>query len=214
MLRHIIRQWSNKTHTFVCLWEEFTPTLEDVANIIGLPIVGNTDPSKIQLSMQDVEKLFILKGAKDRFAPWIKYFWWSIIEDGDNGTFKKGLGYNSGCRLEALLSLWLSKFVFSDGKDSIQKRVFPLALLISKGEILPLASMFLGHLYQLLDLIVMEEKEGASSKVVESCVSTTFFQMLIWKRLKDPSIKPTTLATFRKKELTSLKPDSLSLIYR
>ena len=92
---------------------------------MGLPIVGSTDPSKIQLSMQDVEKLFILKGAKDRFAPWVKHFWGSIKEDRNDGTFKKGPGYNSGCRLEALLGLWLSKFVFSYGKDSIQERVFP-----------------------------------------------------------------------------------------
>lgn len=47
LLRHIVRLWSSQTHTFVCLWGEFTPTLEDVANIMGLPIVGILDPSKI-----------------------------------------------------------------------------------------------------------------------------------------------------------------------
>lgn len=164
--------------------------------------------------MEDVDKLDVLRTAKDRFSLWVKHFWGFIREEGDRRVFKKGPGYSSGCRMEALLSLWLSKFVFPDGKDVIQERVFPLALLLSRGEAFPLAPMFLGHLYQSLDLIATQEKEGHDDRVIESCVSTVFLQMFIWERLKGQPMKPTPLATFRKKELLDFKPDNLPLMYR
>ncbi|PQM33723.1 uncharacterized protein Pyn_37627 [Prunus yedoensis var. nudiflora] len=44
MLRHKVRRWSTATHTFVCPWGEFTPTLEDVANISRLPFVLHVLP--------------------------------------------------------------------------------------------------------------------------------------------------------------------------
>lgn len=119
LLCHLVRRWSRETHTFVCSWGEFTPTLEDVANVTGLPITGSIDPSNIQISMEDVDKLDVLRTAKDRFSLWVKHFWGFIREEGDRRVFKKGPGYSSGYRMEALLSLWLSKFVFPDGKDVI-----------------------------------------------------------------------------------------------
>ncbi|CAL2230299.1 unnamed protein product [Prunus armeniaca] len=40
----ISRRWSAETHTFIYSWGEFTPTLEDVANIFHFPICGGQDP--------------------------------------------------------------------------------------------------------------------------------------------------------------------------
>ncbi|TQE13969.1 hypothetical protein C1H46_000391 [Malus baccata] len=37
---HVVKRWSKETHTFVCAEGESTPTLEDVTNIMHLPIVG------------------------------------------------------------------------------------------------------------------------------------------------------------------------------
>lgn len=48
-LWHMVRRWSPQTHTFVCSWGEFTPTLEDVYNIMRLPITGDTDPFDLPL---------------------------------------------------------------------------------------------------------------------------------------------------------------------
>ncbi|KAB2597377.1 hypothetical protein D8674_000297 [Pyrus ussuriensis x Pyrus communis] len=39
-LRHMVRMWSIETHTLVCAWGEFTPTMEDVSNIMYLLITG------------------------------------------------------------------------------------------------------------------------------------------------------------------------------
>ncbi|CAL9001554.1 unnamed protein product [Prunus brigantina] len=47
MLRHVVRRWSTETHTFICSWGEFAPTVEDVANIFHLPLCGSQDPFHI-----------------------------------------------------------------------------------------------------------------------------------------------------------------------
>ncbi|CAL8164131.1 unnamed protein product [Prunus armeniaca] len=57
MLRHMVRQWSTETHTFICSWGEFAPTLEDVANLFHLPFWGNQDPFHIALTLEDKLKL-------------------------------------------------------------------------------------------------------------------------------------------------------------
>ncbi|CAL8089891.1 unnamed protein product [Prunus armeniaca] len=49
MLCHVVRRWSAETHTFIYSWGEFTPTLEDVANIFHFPICGGQDPFHVML---------------------------------------------------------------------------------------------------------------------------------------------------------------------
>ncbi|CAL2229618.1 unnamed protein product [Prunus armeniaca] len=61
MLHHVVRRWSTATHNFVCSWGEFTPTLEDVANISRLPICGDRSPFDIALTPEEVDKLAILR---------------------------------------------------------------------------------------------------------------------------------------------------------
>ncbi|CAL2264121.1 unnamed protein product [Prunus armeniaca] len=123
-------------HTFTCSWGEFTPTLEDVANIFHLPLCGSQDAFHIALSPEDELKHEALrKGALTspstslRFSNWIQFF----------GDANK----NEPCRLAALASLWLGRF------------------LSSCGSVLPLAPMFLGHLYCLLDQVQLLEKGSA-----------------------------------------------------
>ncbi|PQQ03683.1 uncharacterized protein Pyn_40619 [Prunus yedoensis var. nudiflora] len=106
MLRHVVRRWSTETHTFVCSWGEFTPTLEDVANILHLPLCGSQDPFHITLSPEDKLKLEVLqKGAPTspstslRFSNWVQFF-------GD-------INRNEPCRLAAFISLWLGRFLFA-----------------------------------------------------------------------------------------------------
>lgn len=115
-LQHVVRRWSPQTHTFVCLWGEFTPTLEDVYNIMGLPITGNTDPFDITLDEDSEKKLKILQEGvgisrgKFQFHNWVKYFWGST----EDGVFENGKGFRLGCHLEAMLAYWLSRYIFTD----------------------------------------------------------------------------------------------------
>ena len=49
-LRHLVRQWCTATHTFFLSWGEITMTLEDVANQLLLPILGDVNPGALELS--------------------------------------------------------------------------------------------------------------------------------------------------------------------
>ncbi|PQM36013.1 uncharacterized protein Pyn_28008 [Prunus yedoensis var. nudiflora] len=97
------------------------------------------------LTPEDKLKLEALrKGASTspstslRFSNWIQFF-------GD-------INRNEPCRLAAFISLWLGRFLFCDfSQDCLHARVFPLALVIARGDMIPLAPMFLGHMYRLLD---------------------------------------------------------------
>ena len=51
-LRHLVRWWCSVTHTFFLSCGEITVTLEDVANQLLLPILGDVNPSDIQLSAE------------------------------------------------------------------------------------------------------------------------------------------------------------------
>ncbi|XP_021826614.1 uncharacterized protein LOC110767396 isoform X2 [Prunus avium] len=182
LLRHVIRRWSSETHTFICSWGEFTPTLEDVVNILHLPIVGNQDPFNIILDAKDKERLEILKkGAMSRqslrFSSWVKHF-----GDKDEGH---------SCSLHALVSLWLGKFVFCDfSSDYMHERVFPLALAIGRGDVIPLAPMFLGYLYRLLDQVHLLEKGAAGTMAVESFLNSSFLQVFLWEHINGLDVCP------------------------
>ncbi|CAL8152935.1 unnamed protein product [Prunus armeniaca] len=87
-------------HTFVYSWGEFTPTLEDVANIFHLPLCDSQDHFHIALTPEDKLKLKALrKGAPNssstslQFSNWIQFF-------GD-------VNRNEPYRLAAFISLWL-----------------------------------------------------------------------------------------------------------
>ncbi|KAI5317289.1 hypothetical protein L3X38_036996 [Prunus dulcis] len=117
----------------------------DVANILHLPLCGSQDPFHVALTLEDELKLEILRNGAPtsprtslRFSNWIQYF-------GD-------VNRNEPCRLAALISLWLRRFLFFDfSQDCLHERVFSLALAIARGIVIPLTPMFLGHLYRLLD---------------------------------------------------------------
>ncbi|GAV81251.1 PMD domain-containing protein [Cephalotus follicularis] len=107
----------------------------------------------------------------NNFYSWVRYF----CSDQQGVRWYIGDGYNSGCRLEALLAMWLSKFLFYDFPgDLMQGRFFPLAIKIAKGKRYPLASLFLGCLYHLLDLIHDDELKRGGHYLVDSHVMTSF----------------------------------------
>ena len=43
-LRHLVHRWCTATHTFFLSYGEITVTLEDMANPLLLPILGDVDP--------------------------------------------------------------------------------------------------------------------------------------------------------------------------
>ena len=52
-LRHLVRRWCSTTHTFFFAYNEVTVTLEDVANQLLLPILGDVDLAALELSPEE-----------------------------------------------------------------------------------------------------------------------------------------------------------------
>lgn len=199
-LRHAVRRWNKTTHTFVCAWGEFTPTLKDVYMLLRLPIMGDASPFSIELSEQEVKVESLLvegmslcrqvnerQSSRPSFACWIRYFWGTIEKE----SFHPGRGYEKGCRLEALICLWLSKFVFPElSGDVIQRRMFRLAIKIAQGMRFPLAPIFLGTFYKHLDMIMEDEVLGAGRYVIDSELAINFLQVFLWERIRKYAGQP------------------------
>ncbi|KAL6284597.1 hypothetical protein ACE6H2_015526 [Prunus campanulata] len=211
MLRHVVRRWSTATHTFVCSWGEFTPTLEDMANISRLLVCGDWSPFDITLTPKKMNNLAVLqKGAPTspstslRFSNWIQYF-------GD--ASRQGPWW-----LAAFLSLWLGWFMLCDfSQDFLHERVFPLALVIARGDSIPLAPMFLGHLYRLLDQCQILEKNAEGTMGVETLLNSGFLQVFLWEHLKGLDVCPFPYSrAMQSVDLGngSFMPDSLPLVCR
>ncbi|PON88643.1 Aminotransferase-like mobile domain containing protein [Trema orientale] len=202
-LRFVLRRWNRTTHTFICAWGEFTATLEDVYMILRLPVMGDQSPLSINLTKEEseiesalVESMSSCQKAENTkpsssptFSSWIEYFWGAIKEE----KHHKGAGFEKTFRLEALLSLWLSKIVFPELPTGIiQRRTFPLAIRIAKGTLFPLAPIFLGNFYLQLDRISEYEVFAAGEYVIETALCVEFLQILLLERIKGYAVPPCT----------------------
>ena len=144
-LRHLVRRWCATTHTFFFSCGELTVTLEDMTNQLLLPILGDVDPATIELSPEEEAIKFELKKRMTKNA---KLSYW----------VSSSSKFSVVARRAAFITFWLCKFVFgSHPYYAIKPLYFPLAIKISAGVSLPLAPMFLGHLYVQLDILWSDE---------------------------------------------------------
>ena len=110
-------------------------TLEDVADQLLSPILGNIDPAALELSPEEEA---IEVELRKRMIGNTKLSYWVS----SSSKFSA-----AACRA-AFITFWLCKFVFgSHPHYAIKHLYFHLAIKISAGVSLPLAPMFLGHLY-------------------------------------------------------------------
>ena len=76
-LHHLARQWCTTTYTFFFSCGEVTVTLEDVANQLLLPILGDVDPAALELSPEEeaVEaKLKKKMSGNAKLSYWVSSF--------------------------------------------------------------------------------------------------------------------------------------------
>ncbi|GKV15405.1 hypothetical protein SLEP1_g26198 [Rubroshorea leprosula] len=178
--------WCTSTHTFILAFGEVIVTLEDVANLMLLLIVGEEDPRHITLTPEEHATLVALKKVMKRnanassrswrgeysidFLTWIRYF-------------RIGEGKDSPYVRAAFLTTWLSKFVFKGfPNQKIMVECIPLAIRLAEGVKLPLALLMLGMLYHMLDLLHFDEILSASYYIIESNVCLSLLQMFAWER--------------------------------
>ena len=139
-------------------------TLEDVANQLLLPILGDADLAALELSPEEEA---IEAELRKRMAGNGKLFYWV-------SSCSK---FSIAARRAAFIAFWLCKFVFgSHPHYAIKPFYFRLAIKISAGVSLPLAPMFLGHLYVQLDILRSDESQAGSCHIVTSSVHCTILQ--------------------------------------
>ena len=106
-----------------------------MANQLLLPILGDVNPATIELSPEEEA---IEVELKKRMTGNAKLSYWV------SSSSKLSVVAHRA----AFIAFWLCKFVFrSHPHYAIKPLYFPLAIKISAGVSLPLALMFLGHLY-------------------------------------------------------------------
>jgi hypothetical protein len=167
-LRQILRRWCASTHTFFFSWGEFTITLEDVENHWMLPVLGDMDPSAVEMSEEETRVEQALKDRSNtRINAWSLYF----AKETDNPI-----------RRAAFIAYWLCKCIFGEAPYySMKPLYFRLAVKISFGHRFPLAAMFLGHLYLQLDSICLDEVCGGSCHFITTCFNSSALQTFLWE---------------------------------
>ena len=134
-LRSLVRWWCTATNTLFLSCGEITMTLEDAANQLLLPILGDVDHGALELSPEEeAVEAKLRKGISGnaKLSHWV-------------GSFSKA---SVAARCAAFITFWLCKFIFgSHPHYAVKHLYFQLAIKISTGVSLSLAPMFLGHLY-------------------------------------------------------------------
>ncbi len=168
MLRQILRRWCVSTHTFFFSWGEFTITLEDVENHWMLLVLGDMDPSAIEMSEEEtIVEQALMARSNTRINAWSLYF---------------AKGTDHAIRRAAFVAYWLCKCIFGDAPYySMKPLYFRLAVKISLGHRFPLAAMFLGHLYLQLDSICSDEVYGGSCHFITTCFNSSALQTFLWE---------------------------------
>ena len=140
---------------------ELTVTLEDVANQLLLPILGDADPATLEFSPEEeaIEAELRKKMAKNaKLSYWVS----------------SSSKFSVATRRTAFIAFWLCKFVFrSHSHYAIKPLYVRLAIKISSGVSLPLAPMFLGHLYVQLDFLHCDKSQAGSYHIITSSVHCT-----------------------------------------
>ena len=168
--QHLVRRWCTTTHPFFFSCDKLTVTLKDVANQLLLPILGDVDPTTLEFSPEEEA---IEAKLRKRMAENAKLLYW----------VSSSSKFSVATRCTAFVTFWLCKFVFrSHPHYAIKPLYFRLAIKISAGVSLPLAHMFLGHLYVQLDILRSDESQDGSYHIVTSSVHCTILQQLLFER--------------------------------
>ena len=181
-LRQLVRRWCPFAHTFFIAHDELTVTLEDVENHWMLPILGDQDPTEVELSPEELNVEAALAdyiGRKNislgtqvvRFTPWMDHF----MREGD-----------ALIRRVAFVAYWLSKCVFGEPPAySVKPLYFHIAVKITASVCFPLTPLLLGQLYTQLDLLHAKELVGLSCYTVATTFKSSIMHTFLWEHASD-----------------------------
>ncbi|XWS27870.1 hypothetical protein CRYUN_Cryun25bG0016900 [Craigia yunnanensis] len=194
----LAEKWNPETNTFIFPWGETTISLEDVMilggySVIGFPVTFSGDSQELgeveDKLLEECRKIQRNTGRRVRQRKWVENF----------------MGSDRDIEHEAFLSLWLTRFVFQDFDEIIRKRVFPIACLLAKGEVMALGPAVLASIYR--DLSLLKETIVGSTKFkgaeVDDCVleitlcsPMQLVQLWAWERFPALQPKPNVIHYF------------------
>ncbi|XP_045822483.1 uncharacterized protein LOC123915413 [Trifolium pratense] len=185
----VVEKWCSETNTFVFPFAEATITLEDVMVLGGYSLYGYPVFTSLEdQEMRDVEqKLIIARQQKaiDSRTPSTS-MWMDIF-------INKG----SEIEHEAFLATWLSIFVFPHKYCVVKSCLFPIAILLARGNPIALAPAVLASLYNDLSLfkkqiVDLKKCSDKSPLVLDVNLQSPFYlvQVWVWERFKNLQPQP------------------------
>jgi hypothetical protein len=182
--------WSGDTNTFVFPWGEATVTLEDVAVLGGLPLVGESvRKPPYGRARGDADALEAVRSSLYRsswnsrpsHAAWAKHFSELPPEDGAH----EHAGF---------LAMWLSLFVLpAPPFDAVRAEVLPVAARLARGGGVALAPAVLASIYGDLSALRRYISSGERSRPFVAWAPLHILQLWVWERF--PELRPETAST-------------------
>nr|XP_020197482.1 uncharacterized protein LOC109783281 [Aegilops tauschii subsp. strangulata] len=181
--------WSGETNTFVFPWGEATVTLEDMAVLGGLPLLGRPVWSRLPDALRgDVDALNRCTNKKPSFAPWVKQF----VERPTGEVAAAGRGETEAAALlehGAFLAMWLTRYVLpAPPFDVVRPDVFPLAAGMARGRCSALAPAVLANIYNDLSALSHHLSLGTSDQAFMASAPLHILQLWVWERF--PELRP------------------------
>ncbi|XP_034571401.1 uncharacterized protein [Setaria viridis] len=192
--------WSGDTGTFVFPWGEATVTLEDVAALAGLPLLGGPVRAPVSGQLEkDVASiqavLAVLNRSKKRnatYGGWVKHFVERAPDMGKAASTGVGGAGEAACELVehgAFLAMWLSFFVLPAPPFSVVRReVLPLATRLARGQSVALAPAALASIYRDLTALKRHISLGMEKEPFISSAPVHILQLWVWERF--PQLRP------------------------
>jgi hypothetical protein len=185
VLIEVAKFWSPRTNTFIFPWGEATVTLEDLAVLGGLPVLGSSVRGKqlpeIQADAKELERIrWILndsKSKKPNFSGWVKHFLEIVPTDDTKQRLEHG----------AFLAMWLSTSVLKEAPfDVVNPDVFCIAAQMARGQGVALAPAALASLYRGLSSLKLHICSGDE---VEFVVDTPLNVLQLWILERFPALR-------------------------
>ncbi|CAN6323441.1 unnamed protein product [Urochloa humidicola] len=191
--------WSGATGTFVFPWGEATVTLEDVAALAGLPLLGGSVRApvsdRVEKEVATIESVRTLLNRstkkKATFGAWVKHFVERAPEKEEAASAGGGGGDEARDLLEhgAFLAMWLSIFVLpAPPFDVIRREVFPIAARLARGQSVALAPAALASIYSDLSALKQHISSGNEKEPFVSSAPAHILQLWVWERF--PELRP------------------------
>ncbi|KAE9466084.1 hypothetical protein C3L33_02006, partial [Rhododendron williamsianum] len=129
---------------------------DDVESLKKLQKLAQNGPI---FTAQGVLKAVAANAKKTSLGSWLRYFYKGLqpartVAQGVARDFVTGPQHGQRLYMTGFVAYFLSYYVLPDYPvDGLSQAVFPLAVLLARGQPVALAPLFLGSLYKQLDLV-------------------------------------------------------------